>query len=456
MSSRRWLLAWAVGYAAVGAASLAVPLYALSLGGDPLLVGVLASTAAFAGVPGAVVWGKRATRTHRPRFLALALATIGLSLLATAALTEPWLLVVPNALAWFVTAAAAPVLTLAGVDGKPESEWDREIARLNGAQGYGWVAGLVLGTVWTTAATQVVTAGTAHRLLFVVTAVGALAASILGYRWMPAAPRPDAPEETVGDSTADHRGGRSAKRRLRRAGNRLETLASPHRLVTLGTGHGRGAWRLAVVRRRERRFGIRRAGFPRSSLGRYLVGVTLCFFGFASFFGPLPAFLVDQQYSPDQIFLLFLVSSACAAVCYDPAATIAERLDGRRLHVGALAIRGLALPAVALVGAPGGLDVRGEFVSMVVLFGIVGASWAVVAVTAGGLVTRLASDTGRGRALGAYTALSNVGTGIGSALGGLLAVHLSYVAAFGSGAVLVLLGAATVLWSRPRESAPAG
>jgi hypothetical protein len=51
----RWLLGWGLGYAAVGGASLLVPLYALELGGDHVLVGLVAATAAFAGVPGALL-----------------------------------------------------------------------------------------------------------------------------------------------------------------------------------------------------------------------------------------------------------------------------------------------------------------------------------------------------------------------------------------------------------------
>lgn len=109
----RWLAGWALGYVAVGAASLLVPLYALSLGGGPLLVGVLASTAAFAGVPGALLWGWLATRTGRRRvFVQIALVATALVLAATPFVRTAWPLVAVNTLLWFVVAAASPVLTL--------------------------------------------------------------------------------------------------------------------------------------------------------------------------------------------------------------------------------------------------------------------------------------------------------------------------------------------------------
>jgi MFS family permease len=63
----RWLYGWGVGYAAVGGASLLVPLYALELGGGPALVGLLAAAAAFAGVPGALLWSRLAERADRRR-----------------------------------------------------------------------------------------------------------------------------------------------------------------------------------------------------------------------------------------------------------------------------------------------------------------------------------------------------------------------------------------------------
>jgi MFS family permease len=94
----RWLYGWTLGYVAVGAASLLIPLYALALGGGPLLVGVLASTAAFAGVPGALLWGRLAARTHRRRpFLLVALGATAAVLAVTPLVRSPWLLVAANA-----------------------------------------------------------------------------------------------------------------------------------------------------------------------------------------------------------------------------------------------------------------------------------------------------------------------------------------------------------------------
>ena len=64
------------------------------------------------------------------------------------------------------------------------------------------------------------------------------------------------------------------------------------------------------------------------------------------------------------------------------------------------------------------------------LFVLVGASWAVIAVTAAGLVTELAPGSVRAEALGAYTAVGSLGGGIGSVVGGAIAGGVGYLPAF--------------------------
>ena len=174
--SDRWLYAWGAGYAAVGTASLLLPLYAVSLGAGAAVVGAMAATAAFAGVPGALLWGWLAARTGRRRpFILVALGALAGVLALVPFASTPLGLLVGNAAMWFVVSAAAPVLNLIVVEGRPVAEWDARIARLNAVQGYGWVAGLVLGTVWTAAVPRVLDPVAAQELLCFLLAVVAAA-----------------------------------------------------------------------------------------------------------------------------------------------------------------------------------------------------------------------------------------------------------------------------------------
>jgi predicted MFS family arabinose efflux permease len=102
------------------------------------------------------------------------------------------------------------------------------------------------------------------------------------------------------------------------------------------------------------------------------------------------------------------------------------------------------MPLVALVGAAVAASLVGTLATGV-LFVIIGLTWAVIAVTAGTIVTRLAPSSLRGEALGVYTALSTLAGGIGSIAGGALARAADFVVAFGVAGVVIVAGAAIVL-----------
>ncbi|NHN49056.1 MFS transporter [Halostella sp. JP-L12] len=429
MTGDRWLYGWGTGYAAVGAASLLVPLYALEQGADALLVGLMASTAAFAGVPGAIIWGRLASRTGRRRvFVATALAATAVVLAAIPFLRSPFALLLANAALWFVVAAAAPVLSLIVVDGVPEAEWERVLGRLNHYQGYGWLLGLLAGALWTGAAGTRTDAVTAQRQFFLLSAAAALLGLAVVAYWYPE-------KSTV------------SERRFARVYRKFaRTTGRTFRAVPFGPG--RVYWSLRSFDRR------RLSGRLRSGLGAYLVALTLCFVGFSTFFGPLPAYLAEESFSTGEVFALFVLSSAGSAAFYARAGALSTRYDPRRLQTVALVARAGAFPAVGLVGLalvpPAALAVQSP------LFAIVGVTWAIIAVTAAGLVTRLAPATARGDALGAYAALSSLGGGVGSALGGWAATAHGYVFTFGAAAALVAVGAVLVALAPGTATSPLG
>lgn len=406
----RWLSAWATGYAAVGGASLLLPLYALSLGADAFYVGLMASTAAFAGVPGALLWGRLAGRTGRRRpFVLVALVATTLVLLLAPLLSSPALLVVANAALWFVVSAAAPVLNLVVVEGVGQSEWDGRIARLNALQGYGWLAGLLVGTLWTGLAPRLdVGPVLAQRGLLAGFGVLAAVSVLLFTRFYPAAPQ-----------TSPERFARGY-RRLTRSGWGTERY-----LRAVPYGPTRVYWGIRALRP-----GTLRDRFSDSLLG-YIAAVTLFSAGFSVFWGPMPAHLVDLGFSDGVVFLLFLVGTLGSTVSYEPVATLTARFAPARLQLTALGVRAVMFVATALVA--GAVLIGGAFVA-------IGVTWAVIAVTTTGIVTRLASERVRGEALGIVAALSGLGAGVGNAVGGALASVAGPLVAFAVAAAVVVLG----------------
>ncbi len=81
-------------------------------------------------------------------FIVVALGATGAMIGVIPFVSSEWILVAVNSVIWFFVAAAAPVLTLLVVEGTPEDQWEARIALLNAYQGYGWIAGLLLGAVW--------------------------------------------------------------------------------------------------------------------------------------------------------------------------------------------------------------------------------------------------------------------------------------------------------------------
>lgn len=410
----RWLYGWALGYVAVGAASLLIPLYAMTLGGGPLLVGVLASTAAFAGVPGALLWGRLASRARRRRpFVLVALAATAAVLAATPLIRTPWLLVAANAALWFVVSAAAPVLNLVVVDGLPEDRWESSIGLLNAYQGYGWVCGLLVGTVWTAVEPLALGPRFSQVALFWLLAAIALAGLVVVRIHYP---------EPVS----------VPERRFRQFYRRIGVQPLTERVVRFAPiGPERAYWAIDAARAER----IPDLGTP---LWRYMAAVAVFSVGFAVFWAPMPAYLVGRELATGAVFALFLVSSVGSAVSYARVRGVSSRLGLVNTQTGALAVRGVLLPPVAVVG---GLSTATRLPLLGALFAAIGATWAVVAVTATAIVARVAPAPDRAEALGLYTAVFGAGSGLGSIAGGALATHVGYGATFTVAATLVLVAA---------------
>lgn len=418
----RWLAAWGVGSVALGGASLLVPLYIVQLGADPFMLGILAASAAFVGAPGALGLGRLADKTGKRRVFVLAsLAVVTGTLAIIPFLSSIALIIALNTLLWFAAAAAAPVLNLLVTIGVPESEWQMRFALLNKYQGWGWAGGLVLGIVWTTGMTRLASPVFAQRTFFGVCAVGGAVAIVTLAHWLPAeaAIKSDRPNiRRLTRYLTNHR-------RLNVRGAMFPFFGGPLYWIPRSFHPERVLNRLT------------------QKLSLYFIAVILFSIGFGTFFAPLPIYLAESGYGSSEIFALYLVSSLGSAGFYVAAGGLASRYDLTVLQTGGLLLRAVALPAVALVGTALAASLVGLLMTGAV-FVLIGLAWAIIAVTAVTIVTRLASPAIRGQILGTYTALSAFAGGIGSLLGGWLAGK-GYVIAFGTAGCLVFASAMLVI-----------
>lgn len=425
--SARWLYAWGLGSVSFGGASLLVPLYLVQLGASPVDLGVLAATAAVIGAPGAILFGRLANQVTRRRPLVLAtLAVVSGTLAAVPLLTSVTAVIVVNAVLWLVVASVAPVLTMLVVDDAPESVWAERIGLLNKYQGYGWAGGLVLGMVWPLVGPLIDGPAVATRTLFWVLAACALVSAAAAAT---ALPRPDRHV--------------TSERQLQKVGRLLANSRRGIRGATFVFAPNRLYW---TTRRFRPRRVLKRLN---SALALYFIAAALFFVGFAAFWAPLPLLLTGSSFSTGQIFALYLVSSLSSAVLYEAAGRLTSRFDVRTLQAGALAVRGLLFPAIAVAAGLGvvALKLGGAAAGLIAI----GATWAVIAVVGTSIVTRLAPPSIRGDVLGAYISLGAVAGGVGGILGG-WAARFGFLIAFGVAGGFVVLGALIVVLIRVLSS----
>ncbi|MDZ7850267.1 MAG: MFS transporter [Halodesulfurarchaeum sp.] len=428
---RNWLVSWGLGAVSFGGASLLVPLYIVRLGASPFDLGIMAAAAAIIAAPGAILFGRLASgASHRRALVLLTLATATVTLSAIPLLQSIRGVIVVNTIFWFVIASVGPVVTMLVVENTPESEWSTQIGVVNTYYGYGWAGGLVLGMVWPLLGTRLFEAALVDRGLFWLLA-GVAGLSTLSAAWT--LPKPDPADDVTTARTA-----RRVARLLARSGR-----------------HVRGATFVFPANRlywSTRGFRVSKLGaILDSTLSVFLLASGLFFAGFAAFWAPLPHLLAGVGYDSGHIFGLYLLSSLSGAVLFEPVGKLARRTDEWWLVGGALAVRGVLFPIVA-VGAGLGLTALG----IVLLGGLllaVGITWAVIAVVGTTIVTRLAPPGLRGEALGSYVAIGAVAGGIGSALGGWLATF-GFLHAFAVAGGLVLSGSLLVVSLRDRSTEP--
>jgi predicted MFS family arabinose efflux permease len=183
---------------------------------------------------------------------------------------------------------------------------------------------------------------------------------------------------------------------------------------------------------------------PRA-LRLYFAATLLLFSGFQTVFTPFPVFLRGPlQCSGLEVFLVYLVNSAAAAVLYSKVGEIIPNHGERGALLKANLVRvclfagfgllsllvsaGLVLPHLALLAL------------VLLMMAGVGVFWAFVSVAATALVSNCAPPDAKGENVGLFNAMVSVGCIVGSLIGGWVALALGYTVSFFAGTGLVLAG----------------
>jgi MFS family permease len=399
MRAERWLLS----YALLGLTQSGV---------IPILMPLVSSSRAAAGVTYAAfsilglcapILGSWADRTGRHRDLLIwGSVGAGVLLLLFEAVGGP-LRIAIAAGAGLGTTAAATAGNVLAIQGKPEADWDTNVARLQRFMSAGQVLGLIGAGLL---------AHSHPRGGFILAAIALLAAGVLGFLWAPARSsrdRLDKPESgpmVGGDAAAP---------------------AAHHR------GH-RANWRelvafLTVINQRLRRFLIVwLIAYPAMN-------------GFATIF-PVA---MTREFGMDPILpsAAYALGVGFSLLLYSPIATVTHRIGGGRMLMMGLAARLVLLAALTPLALW-----RDGWTAWVILvgFALVQLVWPLLSVASNSLSVRLAPGA-RGESVGLFNAATSLAAAGGSALAGVIfgAYGLSGLA--GAAGVAVAVGLVlTVLW----------
>jgi len=416
MRAPRWYWAFVLSNAAMGAASLLLPLYAYYLGATAGGVGTLAAVGSMANVVASLIWGRFLDTTHRRRQLA-ALSSFGL---AVAYLTLPVVTRVPQlflvngwvAFSWMAGTSVAILLVLAGF---PKEQWERGIARFNVYCGVGWTVGLALGAGWIALAVRRLGEGWGLRSLGFIVGALALAAMLVALRQI------REPREQI--ATPSVRGmavavGNFLYESFRYGPAQIYDILRPSQFVRFLQG--------------------------RTPFGPDLIlcyyGALLSFVGFSMVFAPFPVFVRDKIGWPGELVFALHVAHHGVSVGAFVLARKAVAKWGHR-PAAALALLGragmfvgfaLTTPAAAPWLLPA-------------LWAVAGATWGFFQLSVTSIVSRLSPSGLQGQGLGIYNAVAGMGNVMGALAGGYVADFIGFPAAFLLGAMLMVVALPVLL-----------
>jgi len=424
----RWFYAVLLANMVLGTSSVLIPLMlSRVLGRSVGALGVLSGLVSLVGVLGSLVWGRLSDAAHRRKpFVVGSYAMVGLSFLAMAFIPVFHHFLWVNMLMNFFWVANASVTVLIVIENRDKAAWEDKVGRLNQMGAIGWVLGLILGSGALALGESLMPEETAIRGLFILIAVGGLAASTIAFRCIPRTEPIYTQRKFRGIVPAL---GAFLFEKRRFAPFHLYHRFRPKRI-------------LAALRNPD--------GF-RAGTKRFLGATFITFLGLGLFGIPLPMLLSEQfGYPSSLVFALFALQHVGVVFAFPMAAKRIKRRGNRKVQIGVVGVRMLLFAAtslsLALSGGPPMLPV------LLIGFAVYGLSWSYLQLSGVALITRLAKKENRGLALGLYNALAGIGWVVAGLLGGWLAESLGYAVAFGTSAGVMLV-AWGLLLTVPKPSA---
>jgi len=404
----KWYYSYLPNGIAGGAISPLIPLFVTQgLGGSVGHVGLVASASSIASVPSHIFWGSLSDSMKRRKiFVMIGFFGMALSLFLMSIASDIGQYYIANVLLGLLAAASAPVGTVLLIETTRKGDWAEKLGIFSKIGGLGGVFGLILGALWLQTELLGLETGRAMRALFVAAASLSFLSGILALKWIPE------PERKIERKTIN-----LVDIPLMIA-ERAKYL--PSRIIHF------------VEVGSHLRLG--------KEVRQYFLSVFLFFTGFTAFYAVFPIFLVDAVgLTSGEVFLVYIASSATAALLYAKAGHWVKMQGGKRMQILATTARTILFPSFILFSILP-IPHLATLSSLLVLHAMVGLSWAVISVSGCAIVSDLSPKEAKGKGMGAYNAIQGVGAILGALVGGLLAEFFGFFNSFVSASMFVFAG----------------
>jgi len=399
----RWYSSFLPYNVAGGSTSPMIPLFVTeALKGTVAQVGLVSAITSVASVPANIFWGSLSDTTKKRKVyvligffgLALALFLMGISM-------DMGTYYFANFVLGALTAAAAPVGTVLVLESFAKEEWAKRLGDFSKVTGIGWVAGLILGTIWLQLANGDDAMVMAMRGLFILASALCMVSVVLAIKWVPEPSkkieRKDLNEVSMARFIHFERG-------------RYAPMKVLH-IITIGTRN------------------MNAINFPRN-LKIYYIVVMLAFTGFLTFYVGFPIYLSQKLgLSVSEVFIVYVASSITSAFTYALAGRWISDAGGKKVQMLAFGGRIVLFPFVAVIGMFD-LALVPLLIVLCVLHALIGFCWANLSVAGNTLVSNMAFDEHRTESLGAYNSIQGIGAIVGSLIGGFVANSFGYLPTF--------------------------
>ncbi len=184
----RWYYSFLPNNMSGGSTSpLITPLFVTeALGGTVAQVGLVSAISSAASVPSNILWGNLSdTMKKRRLFVFIGFGGMALAMLLMAFSASVAGYLFANFMLGLLACAATPVGTVLILESFEKDEWAEHLGDFSKVSGIGWLAGLVLGTVWLATLGSGNDPITSMRALFVVAAALSIVSMLLAYFLVP-------------------------------------------------------------------------------------------------------------------------------------------------------------------------------------------------------------------------------------------------------------------------------